>query len=223
MHFVMQPAEPGSQILADLGVQRTERFVEQQHLRVDRQRACQRHALALAAGELAGVPAVKTAEPHHLKQVVDLLGDLGLGSPADLQTEGDVVTDGQVLEGRVMLEHEADIAPLWRQPGDVTSVYRDGSRVRLIESGDGAQQSRLARTAGSQQRRQRAGGHVEVDIVQCDEVAVAFVGAPHDDRVSHMYKPPCQACLMARLRRASRITWTITTTTETAIKSVERA
>src|SRR6202022_1738343 len=176
-----------------------------------------------AAGELARVAAVKTAEPHHFEQMVDLLGDLGLGSPADLQPKGDIVTDGQVLEGRVMLEHEADIAPLWRHPGDVAVVDRDGSGVRLIESGDGTQQSRLARTAGSQQCRQRAGGHVEVDIVQCDEVAVAFVCAPHDDRVSHMFKPPCQACLSARLRRASRITWTIRTTTETAINSVERA
>ncbi len=76
--------------------------------------------------------------------MVDLLGDLGLGPAADLQTEGDVVPDGQMFEGRVMLEDEADIAPLRRYPGDIAAVDRDGPAVRLIESGDRAQQRRLA-------------------------------------------------------------------------------
>ena len=202
----MQPAQPGSQILADFGVQRTERFVEQQHLRVDRQRARERHALTLATGKLTGITALESPEPHHLEQVVHLLGDLGLRSAPYSQAEGHVIADGQMLEGGVMLEHEADIAPLWRYPRDVATVDRDGPAVGLIEAGDRAQQRRLARTAWPQQCCQRAGGHVEVDIVQRDEITVAFVGAPHGDRVSHMFKPPFQACLVARLRRASRIT-----------------
>jgi hypothetical protein len=52
--LVVQPPQPAPQLLAHLGVERAERLVEQQHLRLDRQRAGQRHALALAAGELEG-------------------------------------------------------------------------------------------------------------------------------------------------------------------------
>ena len=48
----VQPAQPAAQLLAHLGVERAERLVEQQHLRLDRQRARQRDALPLAAGEL---------------------------------------------------------------------------------------------------------------------------------------------------------------------------
>ena len=53
--LVVQPPQPLAQLGADLGVERAERLVEQQHLRLDRQRARQRHALALAARELVRV------------------------------------------------------------------------------------------------------------------------------------------------------------------------
>ena len=52
VHLVVQPAQPVAQLLADLGVERAERLVEQQHRRLDRERAGQRHPLPLAAGEL---------------------------------------------------------------------------------------------------------------------------------------------------------------------------
>src|SRR6202012_1230485 len=154
MHLVVQAAQPGTQIVADPRVQRAERLGEQQHLRSDGQRAGQRHALTLTAGELTRVASLKTAEPHHLQQVVYLLGDLGLGPTPNLEPEGHVVPNGQMLEGRVILEDKADAAPLWWNPGHVTTVDRDGSGIRLIKSGDGTQQGRLTGTAGAQQSRQ---------------------------------------------------------------------
>ena len=154
MHLVVQAAQPGTQIVANPRVQRAERLVEQQHLGIDGQRAGQRHALTLTAGELTRVAGLETAEPHHLQQVVYLLGDLGLGPPPNLQPEGHVVPNGQMLEGRVMLEDKADAAPLRRNPGHIATVYRDGSGIRLIKSGDGAQQCRLAGTTRAQQCRQ---------------------------------------------------------------------
>jgi len=87
---------------------------------------------------------LESTEPDHLEQVVDLLGDLGLRPPSDFQAEGHVVANRQMLEGGVVLEHEADVASLRRYPGDIAAVDRDCPGVRLIESGDGAQQRRLA-------------------------------------------------------------------------------
>jgi hypothetical protein len=52
VRLVVQPAQPGAQLLAHARVERAERLVEQQHLGLDRERAGERHALALAAGEL---------------------------------------------------------------------------------------------------------------------------------------------------------------------------
>ena len=88
--LVVQPAQPGAQLLAHLRVERAERLVEQQHLRLDRERAGQRHALALATGELRRVAVGELLEVHELEQLVDPRLDLGLGPLADLEPEGDV-------------------------------------------------------------------------------------------------------------------------------------
>ena len=55
VNLVVQPAQPLAQLLAHLGVERAERLVEQQHLRLGRERPRQRDALPLAAGELRRV------------------------------------------------------------------------------------------------------------------------------------------------------------------------
>ena len=49
VQFVVQPPQPSPQLLTDLGIERAERLVEQQHLGLDRERARERDALALAA------------------------------------------------------------------------------------------------------------------------------------------------------------------------------
>ncbi len=71
-------AQPSPQFLAHLGVERAERLVEQQHLGLDRERARQRDALALAAGKLRGIAIGQKVELHQLEQLVHALGDLVL-------------------------------------------------------------------------------------------------------------------------------------------------
>ena len=66
VQFVVQAAQPATQLLAHLGVERAERLVEQQHARLDGERARQRNALALAAGELVRIA---IAEPVELDQL----------------------------------------------------------------------------------------------------------------------------------------------------------
>ena len=98
--------------------------------------------------------------------------DLVLGPLADLQAEGDVVVDGHVLEGGVVLEDEADVAPLRRRCRSTSSPeISTVPVVGLLEPGDDAQQRRLAAAARAQQRGQRAVGHVDRDVVEGDEVA----------------------------------------------------
>ena len=69
----MQVVEPAAQLLADARVQRAERLVQQQHLRPRRERPCQRHALALPAGELVGIPVRERCQLHQLEQLVHAL------------------------------------------------------------------------------------------------------------------------------------------------------
>ena len=64
----MQAPQPPAQLPADLRVERAEGFVQQQHLGLDRERAGERDALALSAGELARIAVREPAELHELEQ-----------------------------------------------------------------------------------------------------------------------------------------------------------
>ena len=85
--LVVQAAQPVAQLLADLGVERAERLVEQQHRRLDRQRPGEGHALALAARQLRRQPVGELLEVHELEQlvrpgrVISALGRLRISRP----------------------------------------------------------------------------------------------------------------------------------------------
>src|SRR3954471_9826621 len=129
-----------------------------------------RHPLARAAAELAGIARLVAAKPDDAEQLVDLRGNLGLRALADAQPEGDVLAHGHVLERRVVLEDEADAAALRGQGRGVLVGDDDAPGVGQLEAGDHAQQRRLARAAGPEQRSERAVLHVEGDVVERAEL-----------------------------------------------------
>ncbi len=63
-------------LAAQLLVERGHRLVEQQHARALDQRARERHALALAAGELVDAAAGVALQLRELQHLVDALGDV---------------------------------------------------------------------------------------------------------------------------------------------------
>ena len=73
---VMQLAQPTAQILAHLGVERAERLVEQEHARLDRERARKRDALALPAGKVRRVALLDAGKLDEIEQGLDALADL---------------------------------------------------------------------------------------------------------------------------------------------------
>ena len=70
---LLDPLELDLQLLAQAQVERAERLVEQQRARAVDQRAGERDALRLAAGELAGLALGQVAELHELQRVADAL------------------------------------------------------------------------------------------------------------------------------------------------------
>ena len=68
---VVNFAQPNAQVLADLGVQRAERLVEQEHARLDGERAGEGDALLLPAGELRGIARPEISELDDVEQFVD--------------------------------------------------------------------------------------------------------------------------------------------------------
>jgi hypothetical protein len=86
-------------------IERGERFVEQQHAGVARERPGQRDPLPLAARQFARPRLREVRDAKALQQLRDPL----------LASEGHVPLDAQVREQRVLLEDEAD-ATLLRPP-----------------------------------------------------------------------------------------------------------
>ena len=82
-----------------------------------RERAGERDALALAAGEVLRQPPLEPGEPDQLDQLRDarLLSAGHAPQPAAAQPEPDVRRDRQVREERALLRDVADAAPLGRR------------------------------------------------------------------------------------------------------------
>src|ERR1022692_2075774 len=91
----------------DLGIERRQRLVEQQDLRLDGQRAGPRNALLLAAGQLVRVLPRVLGEPDDIEQLGGALPPLGSSQAAHPQPEADVLQRGHVREQAVALEHDA--------------------------------------------------------------------------------------------------------------------
>ena len=106
---------------------------------------------------------------HKLQQLVDPRIDLFARPLADFQAERDVSRDGHVLERRVVLEHEADVALLRRKVRGLDSLDVDGPGVRGLQARDDAQQRGLAAARRPQERGQATGGDLEGHVVEGDE------------------------------------------------------
>jgi hypothetical protein len=89
--LALNPPQVAAQIDADLGIERAERLVEQQHLGLVGQRACQRHPLLLPARELARHACAQPGQAHQLEQPVAAAAALGRRDLADAQAKLDIL------------------------------------------------------------------------------------------------------------------------------------
>ena len=143
-------------LLAQLQVEGAERLVEQQHPGAVDDRPRQRHPLALAAGELAGLARVHAGEANHLQRLGAPPGALLLVDLLDPQPVLDVVADVHVREQGVVLEDRVDLAVVGGQVADVAPAQLDRAGVGDLEAGDHPQRRRLARARGPEQGEELA-------------------------------------------------------------------
>jgi len=172
--------EPAAEFLADLGVERAERFVEEKDLGFGGEGAGEGDALALAAGELVGEAVAEAGEADGFEELIDAFGDFLFGRAvfaADFEAEGDVFEDVEVAEEGVVLEDEADAALAGRGVGDVFAVEVDAAvavSVGVFEAGHDAEEGGFAAAGRAEEGDERAGGDLDLEVFEGDVAAKGF-------------------------------------------------
>ncbi len=105
----MEALEFGAHLHAQLGIEVGERLVHQKGARIAHQRPAERHALLLAARQLARPALEQVHDVEHLGGVHYLLFDLGARQLPHLQRKGEVLEHCLVGIERVVLEHHGDV------------------------------------------------------------------------------------------------------------------
>src|SRR5438552_869486 len=116
--FVADPHEVREDALAKTDVERGERLVEQEDARFTRERARQRDALPLAAGERDRIALEKVTELQHVDRRCHALATRARG-------EGDVAARRQMREEPGVLRDVADVAALRRNSPAAIGVEED--------------------------------------------------------------------------------------------------
>ena len=157
------------------------RLVHQHQRRLDHDRARDGHALLLSARKLAGQLVLLPGELHELQCMRDARRDFGVGQPAHLEAEADVLRDRHVRKQRVVLEHHAEAALFRRQRVDARLVEPDAAARQLHQAGDAVERRRLAAAGRPEQRDEFAALDRERQLVQRGERVSAGAGkAPRD-------------------------------------------
>ena len=141
---------------AQSGIEVRQRLVEQQYARPEDDRARQRDALLLAAGELVRLLALVAAEPHELQNFADGTRDLRPRVFLDAKPIGHVLEYGEMREQRIVLKNEPDVAFVGHEVRDVPFAHGDGAGIRLLEARDHPQRRGLAASGWSEQRQKLA-------------------------------------------------------------------
>ena len=178
--LLLELADLGADLDADLRVEIGQRLVQQQDVGVQNQRPRQGHALLLPSRELPGVAVLEAHQVHLAEPLGEPGGDLPGGELAELETVGDVGGRRHVGPERVVLEDHADIAVVGGQPVHHPVAEADLAGIGLREAGQQPEQRGLPAPRGTEQREQLAVGHDEIGMVDGGDGAEAL-DEPGDD------------------------------------------
>ena len=112
LELLVQLADIGAGLHAQLGIQVGERFVKQENFRLADDRPAYRHTLALAAGKLAGFALEQIFNAQDLGRILYPAFDFLLGGLAQFEAKSHIVVHGHVRVEGVGLEHHGDVAVL---------------------------------------------------------------------------------------------------------------
>ena len=155
------------QVRAGQRVERAERLVEQQHLRLHRQRAGDADALLHAAGDLRRPLVLGVRHVHQLEVVHAPSRGARRATSLPRNTLStascDVVVDGQPRQQRVVLEHHGAVRA---RLVDLAVLEEHAAGGRLEQPGDDVEQRGLAAAGVADDRDELALLDAQRDVVQ---------------------------------------------------------
>jgi hypothetical protein len=166
----LEPLDLDLHVEPQVLVERAEGLIQQQHLGVDREAPRQRHALLLSARQLARQPLGEWTHMGKVQHSLDPRRNALARPVMRLEPVGDVLPDRHVGEQGVVLEHDADAAPVRRQVIDALAVEQDPSLRLPHEAGHDPQQRGFPAARRSEQGDQLAPADIEVDVADRDEL-----------------------------------------------------
>ena len=124
------------QPFAQLLVERAERLVHQQQRRIEDDGTGERHALLLAAGQLARITMREFRHLDHVESWRTRLSRSLFCTTAQGQRIGDVLADRHMRKQSVVLEHDPDIALVRGEADDAFAADVRSPEVRSVKPGD---------------------------------------------------------------------------------------
>ena len=158
-------------VLAQIGVERRQRFIEQQHVRLDDDGAGERNALLLAAGEFLGIAPPEIGQLHQFERSCHLAPGVFLVDIAVVEPEGHILGHGLVRKQRVVLEHQAKVALVDRHIIDPLALDGDVPFGGIEQARDHAQGCGLAASGRPQKRDEAAFLDIQRHLVHGGVVA----------------------------------------------------
>ena len=164
----LQAHEFAAHVFAQFRVQRRERLVQEQHLRLHHEGAGEGDALLLSARQLRRTALRHAVQLHERQHFFHAARALVFRDARDLEAVGDILPDAHVRKHRVTLKHHVDRTPIRRQRGDILAVNEDASFARRVKAREHPQERCLAAARGSEEREKFAAPHRK--LVGCTAV-----------------------------------------------------
>ncbi len=158
-------------LFAQLLVQCTEGFIQQEHFGLIDQGASQGDSLLLATRELFGFAVGHRRQAHQVEHLLHPAIDLRARHPAHFQAKRHVLGHGHVRKESIALKNRIDRALKWWQLTHLVPVDKYLPGGGQVEAGNHAQGGRLAAAARPQHRKKFTIEDLHGDIVHSNDLA----------------------------------------------------
>jgi hypothetical protein len=205
--LLLNASEVGAELLSELAIERPERLIEEKHLRSVDESSTYGDTLLLPSTQVFRSAVRETVQIDQIQYFPDTVAPSLPVPAADPEGVFDVLVRGHVRKQCVMLKDEPNVALLNGQPCDVAAADQDSPAGGGQQTGQDAEERRLARSARAEQGAERAALDLQRRrLDRLEPILVDVLNIAGDDAGSTLPGVPVVALLRRRHQR-TRARW----------------